>query len=193
MENKTILDTMDLFESLVKAETEYAQELINENELPQDTDTEEFGNESAMDSYSDYLQDEIDYISDVIYRFVARYEKRYNTTITDVAFIGGRSSHYGSIGGAGASVGRVKDIEDIESIFMADEFSISITDNKNLQFNAYDHDGTNSMQMVLMTENERNKVEYMEYDYSDSDFLVYLQSKKATRLDNEFLSELGLL
>lgn len=175
---KTIIDTIDYYNNLVNSMAEHLKgehEDLTENEL------EDMAYNSANDLYSDYLNDDIDYIQYELNQFIERYEKRYNTKIDTLLFTGTRSSHYGYIGGNGAELGgTTEDIMDLLQQLTPDDFSINIEDN-NLQIATYDHDGTNYLNMVLITENESDKA----YN-SDTDIRDMFRYKKHTKLDKQF-------
>ena len=181
---KTIIDTIDYYNGLLDSITEDLKEDhedLTENEL------EYMAYNSTSDVYSDYLNNEIDYIQYELNQFIKRYEKRYNTKIDTLLFTGTRSSHYGYIGGAGAELGgTAKDITDLLQQLTPDDFSINIEDNK-LQIATYDHDGTNYLNMVLITENESDKA----YN-SDSDIRDMFRYKKHTKLDKQFKKVFGV-
>ena len=177
---KTIIDTMDYYNGLVDSMVEQLKEDhedLTENELEN----------MAYNSTSDMLDDEIGYIQYELNQFIKRYEKRYNTKIDTLLFTGTRSSGYGYIGGAGAELGgTAKDITDLLQQLTPDDFSINIEDNK-LQIATYDHDGTNYLNMVLITENESDKA-YNSY----SDIRDMFRCKKHTKLDRQFKQAFGV-
>ena len=180
---KTIIDTMNYYNGLVYSMMEHLKEDhedLTENEL------EDMAYNSANDVYSDYLNDGIDYVQYELNQFIKRYEKRYNTKIDTLLFTGTRSSHYGSIGGAGAELGgTAEDITDLLQQLTPDDFSINIEDN-HLQIATHDHDGTNYLNMVLITENESDKA----YN-SDTDIRDIFRRKKHTKLDKQFKEAFG--
>ena len=180
---KTIIDTMNYYNDLVDSMIEHLKEDhedLTENEL------EDMAYNSANDVYNDYFNDDIDYIQYELNEFIKRYEKRYNTKIDTLLFTGTRSSHYGYIGGAGAELGgTAEDITDLLQQLTLDEFTINIEDNT-LQIATHDHDGTNYLNMVLITENESDKA----YN-SDTDIRDMFRYKKHTKLDKQFKQAFG--
>ena len=173
---KTIIDTMDYYNGLVDSMVEHLK----------DHEDLDMAYSSANDVYNDYLNDEIDYIQYELNQFIKRYEKRYNTKIDTLLFTGTRSSHYGYIGGAGAELGgTAKDLMDLLEQLTPDDFSINIEDNK-LQIATHDHDGTNYLNMILITENESDKA----YN-SDLDIRDMFRYKKHTKLDKQFKQAFG--
>lgn len=176
---KTIIDTIDYYNNLVNSMVEQLKEDhedLTENELEN----------MAYNSTSDMLDDEIGYIQYELNQFIKRYEKRYNTKIDTLLFTGTRSSHYGSIGGAGAELGgTAKDLMDLLEQLTLDEFTINIEDNT-LQIATHDHDGTNYLNMVLITENESDKA----YN-SNTDIRDMFRYKKHTKLDKQFKQAFG--
>ena len=50
---------------------------------------------------NEYIESELDYLSSELQAFISRYEKRYKTDISNIVFIGSRTSRYGAIGGSG--------------------------------------------------------------------------------------------
>lgn len=180
---KTIINTMNYYNNLVDSMVEQLKEDhedLTENEL------ENMAYNSISDVYSDYLNDGVDYIQYELNQFIKRYEKRYNTKIDTLLFTGTRSSRYGSIGGAGAELGgTAEDIMDLLEQLTLDEFTINIEDNT-LQVATHDHDGTNYLNMVLITENESDKA----YN-SGSDIRDMFRRKKHTKLDKQFIQSFG--
>lgn len=181
---KTIINTMDYYNNLVNSMMEHLKEDhedLTENEL------EDMAYSSANDVYSDYLNDYIDHIQYELNQFIKRYEKRYNTKIDTLLFTGTRSSHYGSIGGAGAELGgTAEDITDLLQQLTPNEFTINIEDDK-LQIATHDHDGTNYLNMILITENESDKA----YN-SNTDIRDMFRYKKYTKLDKQFKKTFGV-
>ena len=177
---KTIIDTMDYYNGLVDSMVEQLKEDhedLTENELEN----------MAYNSTSDMLDDEIGYIQYELNQFIKRYEKRYNTKIDTLLFTGTRSSGYGYIGGAGAELGgTAKDLMDLLEQLTPDEFTINIEDNT-LQIATHDHDGTNYLNMILITENESDKA-YNSY----SDIRDMFRYKKHTKLDRQFKQAFGV-
>ena len=176
---KTIIDTIDYYNNLVNSMVEQLKEDhedLTENELEN----------MAYNSTSDMLDDEIGYIQYELNQFIKRYEKRYNTKIDTLLFTGTRSSHYGYIGGNGAELGgTAEDLMDLLEQLTLDEFSINIEDNT-LQIATHDHDGTNYLNMILITENESDKA----YN-SDTDIRDMFRRKKHTKLDRQFKQAFG--
>ena len=186
-----IFDTMELWSNTVEQQEEAIKEDIESGytEYMELEDIQDVAIDSANDVYADVLRDELEFVTDCLQEFIRRYEVRYNTNIEHVAFIGTRSSHYGSIGGAGVTVGRMIAAEDLKEVFYGEEFSIGITDNNTLHFSTHDHDGSNHTEMILITANESEAVE-SKYDgyQSHEDYLFYLveKGKQPTRLDKAF-------
>lgn len=177
---KTIIDTIDYYNNLVNSMVEQLKEDhedLTENELEN----------MAYNSTSDMLDDEIGYIQYELNQFIKRYEKRYNTKIDTLLFTGTRSSHYGSIGGNGAELGgTAKDLMDLLEQLTPAEFTVNIEDNT-LQIATHDHDGTNYLNMILITENESDKA----YN-SDTDIRDMFRRKKHTKLDRQFKQAFGV-
>lgn len=180
---KTIIDTMNYYEGLVNSMMEHLKE--DNKDLPEEV-LEDMAYNSVNDVYNDYLNDEVDYIQYELNQFIKRYEKRYNTKIDTLLFTGTRSSHYGYIGGSGAELGgTAEDIGDLLGQLSPDEFDINITDN-HLQIATYDHDGTNYLNMILITENESDRAYNSGLDIRDM-----FRRKKHTRLDKQFKQAFG--
>ena len=175
---KTIIDTMNYYNGLVESIIENLRE---DNEHLTKHELENVAYSITNDLYQEYLNEEINLIQDNLNQFIKRYEKRYNTKIDTLLFTGTRSSRYGSIGGAGAELGgTAKDLMDLLEQLTPDDFSINIEDNK-LQIATHDHDGTNYLNMILITENESDKA----YN-SDTDIRDMFRYKKHTKLDRQF-------
>ena len=190
-----ILDTMEFWNDTVEGQVELIKEDIESGytEYMELEDIQDVAIDSANDVYADVLEDSLSYIEETIQEFISRYQKRYRTNIEHVAFIGTRSSHYGGIGGAGVKVGRMIAAEDLKEVFYGEQFSIGITDENTLQLSSHDHDGSNHMEMILVTSKESEAVE-SKYDgyQSHEDYLIYLdeKGKQPTRLDKAFIGVL---
>lgn len=190
----TILDTFNLWSELVEEQEREIRYEIENGEI--DKMTDEDIEENALDIVNGGLfYDTFEYItSDLdtqVQEFISRFEKRYNTDIQKIAFIGSRSSYYGSIGGAGRTVGRIQDVNDFTDLLYGEQFKVSITEASKLQLSVSDHDGTNYMEMVLMTENEVNKLE--ELGSYDVDCLQWLsEHKNSVKLDKKFISNFSI-
>lgn len=181
---KTIIDTIDYYTGLIESIIENLRE---DNEHLTKHELKNVAYSITNDLYQEYLNDNIDYIQYELNQFIKRYEKRYNTKIDTLLFTGTRSSGYGYIGGAGAELGgTAEDITDLLQQLTPDDFSINIEDNK-LQIATYDHDGTNYLNMVLITENESDKA----YN-SGSDIRDMFRYKKHTKLDKQFKQAFGV-
>ena len=186
-----IFDTMELWSSTVEQQEEAIKEDIEAGytEYMDIEDIQDVAIDSANDVYADVLEDELEFVTDCLQEFIRRYEVRYKTNIEHVAFIGTRSSHYGGIGGAGVKVGRMIAAEDLKEVFYGEQFSIGITDENTLQLSSHDHDGSNHMEMILVTSKESEAIE-SKYDgyQSHEDYLIYLdeKGKQPTRLDKAF-------
>lgn len=180
---KTIFDTVRYYNGLIES---IIENLRKDNEHLTKHELENVAYSITNDLYQEYLNEEINLIQDGLNEFIKRYEKRYNTKIDTLLFTGTRSSHYGYIGGAGAELGgTAEDITDLLQQLTHDDFTINIEDNK-LQIATYDHDGTNYLNMVLITENESDKA----YN-SDLDIRDMFRYKKHTTLDKQFKEAFG--
>ena len=187
-----ILDTMEFWNDTVEGQVELIKEDIESGytEYMEPEDIQDVAIDSANEVYADELEDSLSYIEETIQKFISRYQKRYRTNIEHVAFIGTRSSHYGGIGGAGVKVGRLVAVEDLKEVFYGEQFSIGITDENTLQLSSHDHDGSNHMEMILVTSKESEAVESKYEGYqTHEDYLIYLdeKGKQPTRLDKAFI------
>lgn len=132
------------------------------------------------------VEDDVNYIESVLRAFVRRYEARYRTSINSFLFKGHRSSHYGSIGGGGASVGKHVYLDSLTDMLIGDRVEMWVDDCKNFQVRTYDHDGANYMDLILITDSEFDKFEGSWYD----DIRVWhdeVSEKQPTILDKEFI------
>lgn len=139
----------------------------------------------------EYIDGELDYLSSELQAFISRYEKRYKTDISNIVFIGSRCSRYGAIGGSGRTVGKEASSIDLRDIgFNYDRFAFRITADNKLQLITADHDGTNYMELVLVTSREQAQA-----DESGADIRVVIddKAKRSSKLDNEFLAAFGCL
>lgn len=120
--------------------------------------------------------------------FISSYETRYHTKISAICFLGSRSSLYGRIGGNGAIVGTAtEDITLEDAIGECDEFEIKVNKDNQLSLIKCDHDGSNHMELILLTEKEVKDYYYNEYDYYNLVDYAYQINKSATKLFGESL------
>ena len=139
----------------------------------------------------EFIDGELDYLSSELQAFISRYEKRYKTDISNIVFIGSRSSRYGAIGGSGRTVGKEASSIDLRDIgFNYDRFAFRITADNRLQLVTADHDGSNYMQLVLVTEREQQHA-----DDAGVDIRAFIddKAKRSSKLDNKFLAAFGCL
>ena len=139
----------------------------------------------------EYIDGELAYVSSELKAFISRYEKRYKTDISNIVFIGSRCSRYGAIGGSGRTVGKEASSIDLRDVgFDYDRFAFRITADNELQLVTADHDGTNYMQLVLVTEREQQQA-----DDAGEDIRAYIddKAKSSSKLDNKFLAAFGCL
>ena len=137
----------------------------------------------------EYIESEFEYLAAELKAFISRYEKRYRTEIYNIVFIGSRASRYGALGGGGRTVGKEAgsiDIRDME--FQYDRIAFYITADNKLLLKTADHDGTNYMKLVLVTEREQQQA-----DDAGEDIRAFIddRAKRSSRLDNEFLKAFG--
>lgn len=138
--------------------------------------------------YEDMLDIQVQNSNSILSTFIYEYENRYNTKIKAIAAVGERYSHYGSIGGNGDIVGVAsEEIDFLELVRNCDDFEILITDDKYLSVRKHDHDGTNTMDLVLLTESEVKMYYENEYDYFNLAEFAYI-NKKHTKLFGSVLS-----
>ena len=138
---------------------------------------------------NEYIESELDYLSSELQAFISRYEKRYKTDISNIVFIGSRTSRYGAIGGSGRTVGKEASSIDLRDMnFNYDRFAFHITADNKLQLVTADHDGSNFMELVLVTSREQAQA-----DESGEDIRVVIddKAKRSTKLDKKFLAALG--
>lgn len=148
-------------------------------------------NVEQLELSEDHIESELDYLAAELQAFIARYEGRYRTEVYNIVFIGSRSSRYGAIGGAGATVGKAAgsvNLRDMEIQY--DRFAFYITADNKLQLVTADHDGTNFMELILVTEREQQQA-----DDAGADIRVIIddKAKRSTKLDKNFLAAFGCL
>lgn len=139
----------------------------------------------------EYIDAELDYLSSELQAFISRYEKRYRTEIYNIVFIGSRCSRYGAIGGSGRTVGKEAGSIDLRDVgFDYDRIAFFITADDKLQLVTADHDGTNYMELVLVTEREQAQA-----DDAGADIRAFIddKAKRSSKLDNKFLAAFGCL
>lgn len=178
---KTILDTAQLESEVWSDEFRKDFVLLNEEEP-----TDDF----LINYCHDITRDELDYLTYEFNAFIKRYEERYKTCVVDLVFKGKRSSHYGAIGGNGA-VGYRLNGTDLSEMYYgsADHIQYTINGDGKLQLTTYDHDGCNSMEVILITQKDEERFDGSQYD----DIREYLDDrpKNSVKLDKKFKSAFG--
>lgn len=179
---KTILDTEQL--ELEVWSDEFREDFVLLNE---EAPTDDF----LINYCQDITMDELDYLAYEFNAFIKRYEERYKTSVVDLVFKGKRSSHYGAIGGSGANVGYQLNGTDLSDMYYgnADYIQYSINDDGKLQLVTFDHDGYNSMEVILITQKDEERFDGSYYD----DIREYLDDrpKNSVKLDKKFKSAFG--
>ena len=138
---------------------------------------------------NEYIESELDYLSSELQAFISRYEKRYKTDISNIVFIGSRTSRYGAIGGSGRTVGKEASSIDLRDMnFNYDRFAFHITADNKLQLVTADHDGSNFMELVLVTSREQAQADELGEDIR---VVIDDKAKRSTKLDKKFLAALG--
>lgn len=182
---KTIFNTVQFYQNLTRDyNIQQMQEWSNSPERFDDLEEFDYSIEQWINmDFWNQVEFELNNIKHDLNDFALRYNKRYNTVISSELWIGKRSSHYGSIGGAGASVAAlVGNIEELIDMSNAQDFDIVITDEKYLEINFHDHDGTNSMKLSFIPES---------LEYKNGDDVASYEGRKFTKLDNEFINNFG--
>lgn len=182
---KTIFDTVQFYQDLTKDyNIQQMQEWSNSPERFDDLEEFDYSIQQWINmDFWNQVEVELDNIKYDLNDFALRYNKRYNTVISLELWIGTRSSRYGSIGGAGASVGAlVNNIDELINMSNASDFDIVITDEKHLEINFHDHDGTNSMKLSFIPES---------LEYKNGDNVVSYEGRRPTKLDKEFINSFG--
>ena len=129
----------------------------------------------------DYFDCEMECVKSILDALIKRYESRYNTEIVSLLLVSKRYSPYGSIGGNGATGYRFINDTDLFSVdWHADDIRIAIEDGV-LKFTTYDHDGTSSAMVKLITRNMLDSAEEKYGSYDVDEHLFDLYHDKATK------------
>lgn len=137
----------------------------------------------------EFLGSELDYLAAELKAYISRYEGRYKTEVSNIVFIGSRRSRYGAIGGNGHTVGREAGSVDLNDMdFNYDRMAFFITADNKLLLKTADHDGSNTMELILVTSREQAQA-----DESGDDIRVYIdgKAKRSVKLDNKFKAAFG--
>ena len=136
-----------------------------------------------MDTFENTDED-YDYLKDdalqVIKAAVKAYEKRYHTSVGGFLQLAKRSSHYGSIGGAGLTGGRYKDTLD-DLFYSENAMDLRVyLDNDGLHFDFCDHDGCNATVLKFITDStlEAQDTAHDEHGFTYDQTIDYLLEKK---------------
>lgn len=178
-----IFDTQSIWEYVHSEENKKDIAEMNGMEV------DEVSDESLWEDERIAYDNEKEYLASEIKAFIERYENRYRTSISNIVFIGNRSSGYGLIGGNGRKVGKEVESTDLYNMVLDyDRIAFYITEEEKLMLVTVDHDGTNYMEMVLVTENEQKKSEEL---YEDIRVIIDDKCKNSTKLDKEFMYAFG--
>lgn len=109
--------------------------------------------------FDDYLDDEKEYFKEEMESFIARYEKRYHTSINSFLLIAERESFYGGWNPAAGRVGYrlIKDLDNVLGM-SSDDVKIYVGDDKLIHMDFYDHDGVNCSVVKLIPGSIEEKV-----------------------------------
>lgn len=139
--------------------------------------------------YTDTLNNELEELNNNLSQFVEDYENRYKTKIVAYAFVGSRFSPYGMIGGNNLICGTsAENMQLEEALSGCDDFAFNITKDKYLELVKMDHDGSNSMDLRLVTKNEFETYQYYSDDYLNLAEFIFKLGKKPTKVSNTFLN-----
>lgn len=153
-------------------------------------DSIDFTNEEDEFLQQELMDDSLWLLNDALSDFVEEYEKRYKTNIAAFAFVGERASHYGAIGGNGQSCGVPCESKDIrEALEGCNGFEFNITEDKTFEIRKFDHDGSNCMELRLVTQNEYNTYRIYLDDYFNLAEFVFNLGKEPTKLSNTFIQQ----
>ena len=138
----------------------------------------------------DYFDCEMESVKSILDALIKRYEARYNTEIVSLLLVSKRYSPYGSIGGNGATGYRFINDTDLFSVdWHADDIRIAIEDGV-LKFTTYDHDGTSSAMVKLITRNMLDSAEEKYGSYDVDEHLFDLYHDKATKFPKKWIDEI---
>lgn len=171
----TILDSSDLYQEVLE---QYQEDLEDKNDIDYD---------QVSMLHGDVMEWTLEELNLTLQSFIERYEKRYKTSVAKLVFLGKRYLHYGAIGGNGRVVGAIGGMNTVDrALDGADDFIIRVTKDNKLELTKIDHDGRNTMELVLMTESELDKA-----GYEDLRAFLHEKGKKPVKLDNKFLVSYG--
>lgn len=143
----------DIFEKAIKVRDE--GNATDVYDFLEENDTITNANYLEQDDFEMYYYMETEDTNTLLFSLVENYEKRYKTSVRFIALLAKRASHYGAIGGNGATGYSLKETETpFEDWFHnADELELSIKGDRTIQGARYDHDGTDYFTLAFITEN----------------------------------------
>lgn len=158
-----------------------------ENYTIMDTASNEY-----MENTEAVFQEDLDNAGYFLEAVVNNYEKHYKTNVEFIAWVGERFSQYGSISHNGATAVAVKEYDPRHperAFVLADHVQVTIETGKDGGFNLTlsDHDGTNSTQLVLITESMLDK--WGGY-YRDESALQLAPERKPITISDKFFKSL---
>lgn len=200
-----LMDTMEYYNSACLSEAEMyledeASESVTEEEREHALALIEKGDgyeaceflDLEVDYYisQDYFNCEMESVKSILDALIKRYEARYNTEIVSLLLVANRYSHYGSIGGNGATGYRFITDTDLFSVdWNADDIRIAIEDGV-LKFTTYDHDGVNNATLKLITRNMLDSAEEKYGSYNVDEHLFDLYHDKITKFPKKWIDEI---
>lgn len=129
--------------------------------------------------FDDYLDNEKEYFREEMEDFIARYEKRYHTSVNSFLLIAERDSFYGDWNPAAGRLGYrlIKDLDNVLGM-SSDDVKIYVGDDKLIHIDFFDHDGVDRSVVKLIPGSIEEKV-YSEVGcYAcELDYVEYFQKK----------------
>lgn len=180
-----LLDTSKQWEQAEDMERDYmvGQLMENDPSLSADKAWEQAVEmELSHDGVTGYLMDieqtDREYTLDTLRGYLADYQEKYSD-IMFIAWVGERYSHYGAIGGGGASCHTLRRYQ--SELNFSDHIptgdygtTIEVTDEGHIELTVYDHDGNNTVKLVVLTTNmidSADREDYSSWDYVAEDLL----------------------
>ena len=109
--------------------------------------------------FDDYLYNEKELFKERLENFIARYEKRYHTSVDSILLISERESFYGDWNPAAGRVGYrlIKDLDNVLGM-SSDDVKIYVGDDNFIHADFFDHDGADHSVVKLIPGSIEEKV-----------------------------------
>lgn len=146
MSEKVIISTTDCYEGKDIKEDYYI--ISSYNDLFDNPDVDN----DTIEWSSDEWNNQLDYFNTILEFEKKKYEKRYNTTILELALCGHVGTWRGNFVG-----GKIVNFHNPIAMENVEDIDVTIEEDRTIFINGHHHDGSHSMALYFLTENNMKK------------------------------------